>query len=100
MRRYPESTNMTVIEATAKSLDMKPDVLLKESLKFYIEQKNSAIEADMFLIAKKYGVKDVFELDKQIKEGLISEAESYDDYFHLDHLEAERRKFKRVAENF
>jgi hypothetical protein len=91
---------MTVIEATAETLHMKPDVLLKESLEFYIEQKISAIEADIFLIAKKYGVKDVFELDKRIEEGLISETEAYDDYFHLDHLEAERQKLKRVAENF
>lgn len=91
---------MTVIEATAETLHMKPDVLLKESLEFYIEQKISAIEADIFLIAKKYGVKDVFELDKRIEEGLISESEAYDDYFHLDHLEAERQKLKKVAENF
>ncbi|HLP48491.1 MAG TPA: hypothetical protein VK186_14570 [Candidatus Deferrimicrobium sp.] len=91
---------MTVIEETAETLHMKPDVLLKESLEFYIEQKISAIEADIFLIAKKYGVKDVFELDKRIEEGLISETEAYDDYFHLDHLEAERKKLKRVAENF
>lgn len=91
---------MTVIEATAETLHMKPDVLLKESLEFYIEQKISAIEADIFLIAKKYGVKDVFELDKRIEEGFIGETEAYDDYFHLDHLEAERQKLKRVAENF
>jgi len=45
-------------------------------------------------------VKDVFELDKRIEEGLISENEAYDDYFHLDHLEAERQKLKRAAENF
>lgn len=87
---------MTVIEATARTLHMKPDVLLKESLEFYIEQKISAIEADIFLIAKKYGVKDAFELDKRIEEGLISESEAYDDYFHLDHLEAERQKLKKV----
>jgi hypothetical protein len=90
---------MTVIEATAKTLQMKPEVLLRESLEFYIEQKISTIEADIFLIAKKYGVKDVFELDKRIEEGLFSESEAYDDYFHLDHLEAERQKLKHVAES-
>ncbi len=91
---------MTVIEATAKKLRMKPDVLLKESLGLYIAQKISTLEAEIFLIAKKYGVKDVFELDKKIEEGFISENEAYDDYFRLDYLEAERRKFKKVAENF
>ncbi|MGE5340612.1 MAG: hypothetical protein ACM3SY_03940 [Candidatus Omnitrophota bacterium] len=90
---------MTVIESTAKTLHMNPDVLLKESLEFYIEQKISAIEADIFLIAKKYGVKDVFEMDKRIEEGIVNENEAYDDYFHLDHLEVERRKLKQAVEN-
>lgn len=91
---------MTVIEATAKSLHMKPDDLLKESLKVYIEQKLSTIEAEIFLIAKKYGVKDVFELDKKIDEGFVTEDEAFDDYFRLDHLESERKKLKQAAEQF
>ena len=91
---------MTVVEITAKTLQMEPNDLLKESLKIFVEQKMSTIEAEIFLIAKKYGVKDVFELDKRIEEGFVSEGEAYDDYFHLDHLEAERQKLKQAAENF
>jgi hypothetical protein len=94
------SFKMTVIEATAKSLQMKTDDLLRESLKIYIDQKLSAIEAEIFSIAKKHGVKDVFDLDKRIEEGLVSENEAYEDYFRLDYLEAERQKLKDAAENF
>jgi len=91
---------MSVIETTAKSLEMNPDDLLRESLKLFIDQKLSAIEAEIFSIAKKHGVKDVFELDERIGKGLVSEDEAYDDYFQLDYLEAERQKLKHAVENF
>lgn len=90
---------MSVIEATAQTLQMKPDDLVKESLKVYVDQKLSAVEAEIFLLAKKYGVKDVFELDKRVEQGLVSEDEAYEDYFRFDHLEAERKKLKQVVES-
>ncbi len=89
---------MAVIDAVAKELHMKPGELLKESLKTYLEQRLSKVEAELFFIAKKYGVHDVFELDARIKGGLVSEREAYDDYFALDNLEAERGKLKRFLE--
>ncbi len=89
---------MAVIDMVAKELHMKPEELLKESLRTYLEKKLSRVEADIFLLAKKYGVKDVFELDSKVKEGLISESEAYEDYFVLDNLEAEREKIKKSLE--
>ena len=46
---------------------MNPKEVLKESISTYLHQKLSKVEADIFTIAKKYGVKDVFELDAKIK---------------------------------
>jgi hypothetical protein len=89
---------MAVIDMVAKELHMKPKELLKESLKTYLEKRLSKVEADIFLLAKKYGVKGVFELDSKAKEGIISEKEAYDDYFVLDNLEAERGKIKKFLE--
>lgn len=89
---------MAVINTIAKELHMKPNDLLKESLKNYLEQRISKIEADLFLIVKKYGVKDVFEFDDKIKKGLISENQAYDDYFMLDNLQAEYEKLKKILE--
>lgn len=89
---------MAVIDAVAKEFNMKPKELLKESLKTYLEKRLSKVEADIFLLAKKYGVKDVFELDLKVKEGIVSEKEGYDDYFVLDNLEAEREKIKKFLE--
>lgn len=89
---------MTVIDTIAKEFHLNPNELLKESLRLYVYQKLAKIEADIFLIEKKYGVKDVFELDSKTKEGLISEKDAYDDYFALDNLEAEREKVKKLLE--
>lgn len=89
---------MAVIDMVAKELHMNPKKLLNESLKSYLEKRLSKVEADIFLIAKKYGVKDVFELDSKVKKGFISEKDAYDDYFVLDNLEAEREKIKKYLE--
>ncbi|MEW6003541.1 MAG: hypothetical protein AB1638_12970 [Nitrospirota bacterium] len=89
---------MAVIDAVAKEFNMKPKELLKESLRTYLEKRLSKVEADIFLLAKKYGVKDVFELDSKVKEGIVNEEEAYDDYFVLDNLEAEREKIKKFLE--
>jgi len=89
---------MAVIDMVAKEFHMKPNELLKESIKTYLEKRLAKVEADIFLLAKKYGVKDVFELDSKIKEGFFSEKETYNDYFDFDNLEAEREKVKKLLE--
>lgn len=89
---------MTVVDIIAKEFHLDPDELLKESLKTYLRQKLVKTEADIFLIAKKYGVKDVFELDSKVKKGLTTEQDAYNDSFTLDNLEAEREKIKELME--
>jgi hypothetical protein len=89
---------MAVIDAVAKEFKMKPKELLKESLKTYLEKRLSKVEADIFLLAKKYGVKDVFEFDSKVKEGFIRESDGYEDYFAFDNFEAEREKIKKFLE--
>lgn len=89
---------MTIIDTAAKEFNLSSDELVRESLKTYLHQRLSKIEADIFIIAKRYGVKDVFELDSKVKSGLITEQNGYDDYFALDNLEAEREKIKKLLE--
>lgn len=89
---------MSVVDMVAKEFHMSPDEIISESLKIYLHQKLAKIEADIFLIAKRHGVKDVFELDSKVKSGFISEQNAYDDYFTLDNLEAEKEKIKKLLE--
>jgi hypothetical protein len=87
---------MNVIDGVAKELHMNPDELMRESVRTYLKQKLSKIESELFVLAKKYGVKDVFELDSRVKQGLINEKDAYDDYFAYDNLEADREKIGKL----
>lgn len=89
---------MTVIDMVAKEFHMNPKEVIKESVRTYLHQKLSKVEADIFKIAKKHGIKDVFELDAKAKEGLIGEKDAYDDYFALDNLEAEKETIKKIMD--
>ena len=85
---------MVGIETLAKELQMRPSELLKESLKTYLEKRLAKVEAEYFFIAKRHGVKDVFDLDKKFRSGRLGEKDAFPDYFALDHLEAERKKIR------
>jgi hypothetical protein len=87
---------MNVINAVAKKLQMSPDMLITEGVKTYLRQMLSKVESDIFILAKKYGIKNVFEMDSKVKNGFISENDSYEDYFALDNLEADRDKLKKL----
>jgi len=89
---------MNIIGSVAKELHMNPNELVEKGVKTYLKQKLSKIETEIFILAKKYGVKNVFELDSRVKEGLISEKDAYDDYFAYDNLEADREKIKKLLE--
>lgn len=89
---------MTLVDTVAKEFHLNPKELIADSLRTYLHQRLSKVEADIFLVAKKYGVKDVFELDLKVKKGLVSEKDAYDDYFALDNLEADRDKIKKLLE--
>ncbi len=86
---------MATIDLVAKELHMKPDDLLRESLRTYLEKRLTKVEADIYILTKKYGVKDVFEFDSRVREGFITEEKGYEDYFVFDNLEAEREKIKK-----
>ncbi len=89
---------MTTIDIVAKELHMKPNELLHESLRTYLYKRLSKVESEIFILAKKYGVKDVFELDTKVKEGLVNEDEAHEDYFTMDNLEADRDKIRKLIE--
>lgn len=87
---------MTIIEKAANEFNISPDALLKESLESFLKQKHSKVESEMFLISKKYGVKNIFEMEEKILKGNISESMGYDDYFLFDNLQAEKDKIENL----
>ncbi|MHB1688940.1 MAG: hypothetical protein ACYCVH_16425 [Ignavibacteriaceae bacterium] len=87
---------MTIIEKAASEFNISPDTLLKISLESYLKQKSSKIDSEMFLISKKYGIKDISEMEEKILKGKISENIGYDDFFLFDNLQAEKEKIENL----
>ncbi len=54
------------------------------------------VEIEIFKILNKHGIKDAVELDKWFKEGRISEANGWEDFFTLDGLEHKRKLIKEI----
>ena len=79
-------------DAIARKLGIEPKDLEKESLQAYLEARRRQVEAQLFLLATKHGVRTVQEFDAAIQQGKIREAEGFEDFFAFDHLEAERDK--------
>lgn len=89
---------MTVIEEISKELNIAPNELIRIGLRNYFEKKLSGIESELFLLAKKLGVKNIFEFDEMIKQGKFHEYDSFEEYFKFDNLEAEREKIIKYLE--
>ena len=85
-----------LIEQVAERLQTKPEVLERKSLKLYLEKKLRVVESELFLLAHRYGVRDVAELDEMIKQGRFHEDEAFEDYFNFDYLEHERDKLLQL----
>jgi len=81
---------MVTLEKLAQDLQMKPDELMRESLETFLRHRLKVAESELFLLAKRYGVRNVQELGKMIQEGKFREQDTFEDYFKFDNLEAER----------
>ena len=79
-------------DAIARKLGIEPKELEKESLQAYLESRRRQVEAQLFQLATKHGVRTVQEFDAAIQQGKIREAEGFEDFFAFDQLEAEREK--------
>ena len=89
---------MNILETVAGEFQVSPEILLHESLREYLKKRLLKVESDIFLLAKKHGVKDIFELDAKVKAGVFHEQETHEDYFRLDYLEAERDKIRHLMD--
>ena len=81
---------MQIIEEVAKSLSMNREKLEREGLKTYLEKELRNIEAEIYKIGAKQGIRSIFELDEKLKMGTITEEEMRDDFMELDYLESKR----------
>ena len=89
---------MSAIPKISSMLNMRKENLEKESLKTYLHIKLRHCESEIFNIAKKYGILSIEEFEDRYKKGEIEEEGTWEDFFKLDHLEAEKETIKKALE--
>lgn len=85
-----------VLENLARDFRFDKETLLKESLKSFLEKKLVEVQAEIFKLGGKYGVKSSKEIDRKYEEGGLEEKDTWEDYFRLDHLEYRRDRIAKM----
>ena len=89
---------MQIFEEVAKVLNMNQEGLQRESLRTFLERELRNIEAEIYKIGTKHGIRSVFELDEKLKKGEITEEDVFDDFMELDYLESKRDDLLKAME--
>jgi len=89
---------MSAIPKISSMLNISQEDLEKESVKTYLHFKLVHCESEIFNIAKKYGISSIEEFEERYKKGEIEEEGTWEDFFKLDHLEAEKESIKKALE--
>ena len=89
---------MHTIAEIAKTLDLDPVELERESLKSFLGKELRNTEVEIYKIGNKHGVKSVLELDERLKRGEIKEEDMLEDFMELEFLETRREKVLKALE--
>jgi len=89
---------MQIFEEAAKVLNMNRECLQRVSLKTFLAKELRNIEAEIYKIAVKHGIKSVLELDEKLKRGEITEEYILDDFMELDYLKSKRDDLLKAME--
>jgi len=85
-----------LLDQVATRLNTTPERLERDSLRVYLERKLRVTESELFLLAERFGVRTVFELDAAVQAGRFHEPEAFEDYFRFDFLEDERESLREL----
>jgi hypothetical protein len=85
-----------LLDQVATRLNTTPEQLERDSLRLYLERKLRVTESELFLLAQRYGIQTVFELDTAVQAGRFHEPEAFEDYFRFDYLEGERESLTEL----
>jgi hypothetical protein len=89
---------MQIFEDVAHVLHLSKETLEIESIKTFLEKELRNIEAEIYKIGAKHGIKSIFELDEKLKMGEIKEEDMIEDFMELDYLESRRDDMLKAME--
>jgi len=89
---------MQIFEDVAHVLHLSKEKLEIESIRTFLQKELRNIEAEIYRIGSRHGIKSIFELDEKLKNGEIREEDMMDDFMELDYLESRRDDMLKAME--
>ena len=78
------------LNAIARELHLSEAEVLQQSLISLLEQRLREVKAEIFAITGRYKIASIEEMDSRYHEGTLEEADTWQDFQRLDHLEYKR----------
>ena len=88
---------MNTISKIAPILNITPEELERESLETYLHIRLKHCKSELFNLARNYGVSSIEDFEEEYKRGNIEDERTWEDFFRLDHLEAERESIREAV---
>jgi hypothetical protein len=85
---------MNAIPKIAPILNVTQEELERKSLETYLHIRLKRCESELFNLAKEYEVSSIEDFEEGYRRGNIEEERTWEDFFRLDHLEAERESIR------
>jgi hypothetical protein len=82
--------NSDIQEQLAKIFDISATELNRKAYIVLIDNKLSQIEAMIYKILNRHGIKDLQQFDEFFQKGKIAESDGWEDFFELDGLISEK----------
>lgn len=89
-----------LLKEVAEILNLPVRDIERESLRTFLEAKLKKLLIEQLQLTRKYGVKNVDEMENFYIEQKLSEKESLEDYFELSHIDAEIGSVKKALQKF
>nr|QNO49313.1 hypothetical protein HONBAIEO_00007 [Methanosarcinales archaeon ANME-2c ERB4]QNO49435.1 hypothetical protein JHKIABMC_00041 [Methanosarcinales archaeon ANME-2c ERB4] len=86
--------HMNAIPKIAPILKITMEELERESLDIYLHIRLERCESELLDLARKCGVSSIEDFEEGYQRGNIEEEGTWEDFFRLDHLEAERESIR------
>ena len=87
------------ITEIASTLQMSVEDLERASLRAYLHMRLAQVESALGALRQRYQVRSSAEMEQSYRAGALEEKDSWEDFFRLDHLEAEEASLRRSLES-
>jgi hypothetical protein len=89
--------NMKItLHKISKEMGIKEDEIITGGIRAYIRSELGKIEAQLYSLHRKYGIKSTADLEHKIEKGTVVESDVFEDLTRIDYLEAEKTKLQRL----